>query len=159
MSRAEQLREEIDAKILQIPDSMNRRCAFVHLYGVSALCVLLAEKRNLNSELALIAGMLHDLYGYLTFSKESEWKNHAIPCADFAKQYLRQQGGFKQQEIAAIYSAIYHHSAKGEIHTAFDELLKDADAFQHDLYDPCSKLSELHAKRVKKVREELGIST
>lgn len=45
-----------------MPDDKERRCAYLHLYGISRACALLALKCEGNVELAAIAGMLHDIY-------------------------------------------------------------------------------------------------
>lgn len=37
---------------------------YVHLYGISSTCSLLALKRGVNVELCAILGMLHDISSY-----------------------------------------------------------------------------------------------
>ena len=62
MDRIEKVREVVDVILLEMSDDQFRRHAYVHLYGVSQACALLAMKRNENVELATIAGMLHDIH-------------------------------------------------------------------------------------------------
>jgi HD superfamily phosphodiesterase len=62
MNRIEVLRQYIDNILLNMSDVEERRCAYVHLYGVAQYCVLIALKRGENAELAIMAGMLHDIY-------------------------------------------------------------------------------------------------
>ena len=60
MNRIEKVREVVDEILLHMTDDEERRCAYLHLYGVSQACALLALKRGEDVELATIAGMLHD---------------------------------------------------------------------------------------------------
>ena len=64
MDRLEQLRQVIDDIVHKNRDLEESRCGFVHLYGVSATCTILALKRGLNPELCSSAGMLHDIWNY-----------------------------------------------------------------------------------------------
>ena len=50
------------------PDDMLKAAG--HLYGVSMSAELIAQKRGLDTELAGMAGMLHDLYAYESGSYE-----------------------------------------------------------------------------------------
>ena len=60
-SRIEKVRELVDEILLNMSDPAERRCAYLHLYGVAQACALLALKRGEDVELAVIAGMLHDI--------------------------------------------------------------------------------------------------
>lgn len=64
MNRLEHIRKTVDGLLYQQSDANERRCGFVHLYGVSAICALLAGRRGLDIELCAMAGMLHDLSSY-----------------------------------------------------------------------------------------------
>ena len=88
MDRLEKLRQEVDALLRQQPDPIGRRCGFVHLYGVSGSCVLLAEIRGLDAELSATAGMLHDLSTYET----GDPTDHACHSALRAQQLLAESG-------------------------------------------------------------------
>ena len=66
MDRLELVRQTVDEILRQQPDLEERRCGFVHLYGVSATCALLAMARGLDPQLSAIAGMLHDISTYKT---------------------------------------------------------------------------------------------
>jgi uncharacterized protein len=76
--------------------------------------------------------MLHDLVTY----ESGDAKNHAARSAARAKEILSELGCFSEEEIACIHSAISHHSDKASHGGPYEELLKDADVLQHDLYDP-----------------------
>lgn len=79
MNRIEKVREVVDKLLLNITDDVERRCAYVHLYGVAQACALIASKRNENVELAVSAGMLHDIYSYVNMnSLDHEHKGAGI---------------------------------------------------------------------------------
>ncbi|MBU0595485.1 metal-dependent phosphohydrolase, partial [Candidatus Bipolaricaulota bacterium] len=64
MNRLEQVREFVDKALQQAIDPEDRRCGFVHLYGVSLIATLPARARGLDEEPAGVAGVLHDLVSY-----------------------------------------------------------------------------------------------
>jgi uncharacterized protein len=132
MDRLELVRQAVDDIVRQQPDPEERRCGFVHLYGVSATSVLLAMARGLDPQLCAIAGMLHDIWSY----KTGDPTDHARLSAQEAKRILAELGCFTQDEIAIVCEAISRHSAKDKVDGEMAELLKDADVFQHCLYNP-----------------------
>jgi uncharacterized protein len=132
MDRLALVRQEVDEILRRRESHEYRRAGFVHLYGVSAVCVLLAARRGLDPELSAVAGMLHDIRTYRT----GEYDDHARLGAPEAGQILKGLGCFSPEEIAMVVGAIAHHSTKDECHGAFDELLKGADVLQHFLYNP-----------------------
>lgn len=164
MNRLEQLRQVIDEIVRHNPDPEQVRCGFVHLYGVSAVCLILALKRGLDGEVCAAAGMLHDIWNY----QVSACPEHGQLGAVEAEKILRALGSFSEAEIRAICDAIAPHSDKGTIDGEMAELLKDADVFQHYLYNPrilaaASPGSDQHriqvawVRRLERVLAELGI--
>ena len=152
MNRLERLRERVDALLLALPDAGERRCAYVHLYGVSQLCVLLALKRGPAADVAAAAGMLHDLAAYT----DMDPREHAGRSAAMAAPLL--DGLYSPEETEQIVCAIARHSDKQTRQEPLDELLKDADAFQHLLYDPAAQLSPHARARCRAVERELGLA-
>lgn len=150
--RLEAVRHRIDEILHSQPDATEKRCGFVHLYGVSAMCVLLARRRGMNAERAGVAGMLHDIWAYKVSPE-----NHAALGAIEAGSILGQMGSFTSEEIGAIQQAIGRHSEKTDVHAPLDELLKDADVIQHYLYNPGKRADLVDHPRVRKVLAELGI--
>jgi len=150
--RLEAVRERIDEIVHGQPEATEKRCGFVHLYGVAAWCVLLARRRGMNAELAGVAGMLHDIWAYKVSPE-----NHAALGAVEAGSILGQVGSFTREEMEAIGQAIGHHSAKAEVHAPLDELLKDADVIQHYLYNPAKGAGLADHPRVRRVLAELGV--
>jgi len=130
-NRIEILREHIDEVILNMTDHYERRCAYIHLYGVSQACAMIALRRGENVELATMAGMLHDFYSY----KYMDTENHAEKGAVLAREVLGELQLTSQDETDLICSAIHNHSSKGGTFSAFDEVLIDADVLQHYLYN------------------------
>jgi len=152
MERLEKVREIVDEIVRQQPDKGQSRCGFVHLYGVSAMCVLLALKRGLDPHLCGVPGMLHDISAYRT----GDPTDHARLSGTEAESILRETNLYSEDEIAAVCDAIRHHSLKGEVHGEVAECLKDADVLQHYLYNPGS--AAVPEGRLKSVLEELGLS-
>lgn len=154
MNRLEEIRKVIDPILLNMTDTVERRCAYIHLYGVSKLAAMLAFKRELDPEIAAVSGMLHDLYAYRT--GETDQHDHKGAEED-AKSILHDIGIFNNDEQALITSAVYHHSDKDQIHQPYDELLKDADVLQHYLYNTGFPVSQKKAPRLKAILTELGL--
>jgi uncharacterized protein len=153
MDRLEQVRQAIDEILHQQTDVRYRHGAYIHLYGVSANCGLLALKRGLDVQLAQVAGMLHDLSTH----QRGDSTDHDRLGAQEARRLLGELGCFSEAEIAAICQAILHHRAKGEVHAPLDELLKDADVLQHYLYNPSFKQPAKKEPRIAAVLAELGV--
>jgi len=154
MNRIEILREYIDEILLNMTDSEERRCAYLHLYGVSQFCTLIALKRKENAELATMAGMLHDIYSYA----KMDAKDHAHKGAILAKQILISLSITNEDETKLICDAIYNHSEKEVLHSDFSEVLIDADVLQHCLYNPMFEIRSYEKNRYEKLKLEFGIS-
>lgn len=155
MNRVEKLREVVDEILLHMTDNEERRCAYLHLYGVSQACALLALKRKENVELATIAGMLHDIYSYTNMNPQ----DHAHKGAEMAREILDSLQIFSEEEKDLIYTAIYYHSDKVEVHGWLDEILKDADVMQHVLYNPMLVDERKESKRYSLIKKEFGLES
>ena len=153
MNRIETLRKHIDEILLNMTDAEERRCAYVHLYGVAQLCALIALKRGENAELATMAGMLHDIYSYA----KMDTKEHAHKGAILAREILTSLQITNEDETKMICDAIYTHSEKGVAHSDFNEVLIDADVLQHCLYNPMFEIMEHEKNRYEKLKVEFGI--
>jgi HD superfamily phosphodiesterase len=156
MNRLEHLRQMVDAIIPTQPDAEQRRCGYVHLYGVAQACALLALKRGLDLETCLAAGMLHDIWNYGP-EFTAPHPDHATLGLPTARRILH-ESGFSPAENEAICTAISHHSDKAATHGPLDELLKDADVLQHYLCNPAQELHSHHNHRLAKILDELGLS-
>lgn len=150
MDRLEELRREINETLNQQTDLKERGFGFIHLYGVSATCVLLAKIRGLDPQLCAAAGMLHDITVYQT----GDPHDHALHSSVGAVRILARVGGFSGAETRDICEAIKTHSDKGAVHGPLAELLKDADVLQHHLYNPQFRVD--WKKRLHGVMAEIG---
>jgi uncharacterized protein len=153
MDRIEAVRQVIDDILRQQADVEERRCGFVHLYGVAQACAMLALWRSLDPELCTIAGMLHDIWSY----KSGDPTDHAKLSSVEAQRIMSELGCFSEAEIATVGTAIAHHSDKDGVHGKLDELLKDADVLQHHLYNTSFEPHEYMKPRLAAILDELGV--
>lgn len=152
-NRIEELRKIVDEVLLRQSNDDNLRCGFVHLYGVAAICSILAIKRGLDPEIASAAGMLHDIYSYRTEIVTF----HAHNSEEDARVILRDLEMFTDEEQKIIRNSIFRHSDKHLVHEPYDELLKDADVLQHFLYNTSFDVKVQSLERLTKVLSELDL--
>lgn len=151
MNRVERIRKRIDEVVKTQEDEHLRRCGFVHLYGVSAMCAFFAKKRGLDEEICTTAGMLHDIWTF----KTGDWDNHTEMGAAEAEKILRESGGYDEEEIKIICRAVSNHRDKNGVHDEISEVVKDADALQHYLYNTSLPVRDFEAARLSRLLEEL----
>jgi uncharacterized protein len=154
MNRLEEVRRAVDSILLKQTDIEERRCVYVHLYGVSSNCSLLALKRGADVELSAVAGMLHDIHSY----KYGYSVDHAKLGSIEARRILGDINCFSREEIDIICGAIYNHSNKQLTGNTYEEILKDADVLQHHTYNTSFKVSENEKERLSNLFIELGIN-
>ncbi|HHT91844.1 MAG: HD domain-containing protein [Bacillota bacterium] len=152
MNRIESVREVVDQVLSSVPDPTERRAGYVHLYGVAQACALLASKRGEDVELAVIAGVLHDIHSYST----GDPKDHASKGAVMAREILSGLQMFTGHEIEKICGAIHYHSNKDGKHAPFVEVLIDADVMQHSLYNPLFNVFPHERQRYDALRREFS---
>lgn len=169
LSPAEQVERMVVEILLnsKIPDTQRDSSIVWELKHSSGCCQigrLLAQKRNLNVEIAEIASVLHDIYVIV----EGKYKDHGPLGAPIAEKMLKRIGGFSTQDSNTICEAIAHHSEK-EIYTEkpYVELVKDVDVLDCSLYKgaqnyyrvnkPAMVIHE-YVNRIKNVRKELGLN-
>lgn len=168
LSRSEKIQRKVVELLLnsKIPDDKRESSIVWELKHSSGCCQIgriLAQKRNLDIEIAEIASILHDIYVIV----EGNYEEHAKKGAGVARKVLEESGDFSQEEIEIITEAVAHHSEK-QIYTdkPYVELVKDADVFDCSLYKNAKGFYILHkpkdvyeeyVKRIKKVRKELGL--
>ena len=149
-NRIEKVREYVDNLLLHMTDATERRCGYLHLYGVAQSCAMIAQKRNENVELAIIAGMLHDIFSY----KPMDHQDHAHKGAVMAKEILNELAIFDDIETDMVCEAIFNHSDKAVTHKPFTEILIDADVLQHYLYNPFFPVSSSEKMRLENLKSE-----
>ena len=153
MSRLKELRKYVDEELNKIEDADKRNSAFVHLYGVSLAATMIAKKRGLDSEIASMAAMLHDLHAYKTGS----YDDHAHKGAELASEILGELKLTDEAETEMICSAIYHHDDKLVTDGSMDEVLKDADVIHHCMNDLSKPIKEKEQSRFDKLCAEFGM--
>ena len=154
MSRLKELRKFVDAELNRMENADKRTSAIAHLYGVSLAAAMIAKKRGLDTEIASMAAMLHDLNAYKTGS----YDDHAHKGAELARNILAELKLTDDAETEMICSAIYNHDDKLEIHSPMDEVLKDADVIHHCMNDLSKPIKEKEQARFHKLCEEFGMS-
>ena len=131
-----------------------------HSSGVIQMARLLAQKRNVNEELAEIAAGLHDVY-VITHGSYDE---HAKRGAPIARNLLENNSQFSKTEMDKICEAIANHSDK-QINSGdpLVELIKDADTFDCFFYGDAvydykkPELLKHYYKRIINIRNEFGL--
>jgi len=154
MNRLEGIRKIVDGILIEQSDLEERRCGFVHLYGVSSICSLLALKRGLNVELCAIVGMLHDISSY----KNGYSVDHSKLGSIEARKILKDTNCFNDNEIDIICNSISNHSDKHNVDNVYDEILKDADVLQHYLYNTNFQIEQKEKNRLSNLFSELNIN-
>ena len=149
-NRLEILRLEID-KLIYEKQPEKIRFFIEHIYSTARYCSLLALKRNLNQEIAMTSGMLHDIANVT-----GGGDNHALKGAEQAEVLLRILDLYSDEEIKTIIIAISRHDDKQAIHEPYDELLKDADVMSHCFYNPDFPVSNGEIERYTNILIELG---
>ncbi|MDN3954540.1 HD domain-containing protein [Sporolactobacillus laevolacticus] len=153
MNRISIVQHYVDKIIENIKSETERKSAIIHTYGVAQCCALIASRRGLNTELAYISGLLHDIYAFFTGSSLC----HAQSGAEMARPAIRNMNIFSDEEKKCILSAIFYHSNKEVVHDEYDEVLKDADLLQRFLTDTVSLINERAIPRLNKLLNEFDI--
>ena len=153
VDRTERVRGIVNDILSGQADGEYRLAGHIHLYGVAQAAAMLALRRGLDSELATVAGMLHDISTYHTCdSTDHDWHS-----ARMAREILTRLCCFAQTEIDLVCQSIAHHRRKDEVHAAFDEVLKDADVLQHHLYNVRFVPLEKENARLSALYRKLGL--
>ena len=134
-----------------------------HSSSVVQLGRILAQKRGLNEELAVVICALHDIY----VDDSGRVTDHANASAIMAEKILKKTKKFTAKEIKLIVKAVKEHSDKHVIsQDPYVELIKDVDVFDcglyegvHDayVYEKSPKVCRAYFDRIIKVRKELGL--
>ena len=106
INRIEILRKYIDETLLNMTDVVERRCAYLHLYGVAQSYALIVLKREENVELAVMAEMLHDIYSYAMM----DTVDHAHDSTTSAREILTGLQITNDAETEMICDAVYTYS-------------------------------------------------
>jgi len=124
------------------------------MYAVSSFAAMIAEKRGLDVELALIIGQLHDIYSLLNDDTEKHAKNGS----KLARELLTEMGIVDAEELEIICTAIKYHSKKRLIHDEYSELAKDADVLSHYYHDGFRPALEKDRERLEALQLEFDLN-
>lgn len=102
----------------------------VHISSCAKLGYLLAEERDIDSEIAAAACACHD-YGRIITGKQP---GHAEAGYEPVKEFLGKTGLYSDSEIAEIAMAVKNHSRKAETGLPLEEIVKDADVLDFYQY-------------------------
>ena len=154
MGRLKDLRAYVNKELMKMDDPEKMISAVNHLYGVSLAAQIIAKKRGLDTELAAMAAMLHDISAYRTGS----YDDHAHKGAEMAREILSELSLTTEEETDIICSAVYHHDDKAVVDGPMDEVLKDADVIHHSMNDMSKAVKEKEQARYEALCREFGLS-
>jgi len=124
-----------------------------HLHAVSCFTAMYAIKRNLDSELAVMIGLLHDIHTLLA----DDSTNHAELSSLKARDILSSLKIVSDEELEIVCNAIKNHSSKDIIHDEYSELIKDADLSNNYFFNPSVPHVERGNARLEKLFDELDL--
>ena len=167
MTRVEKLREYVDEVLLNKNNDRDRRMAYVHLYGVAQACAMIAKKRGFDVELAIMAGMLHDLYTYKRKDEvrhlgkeaiEEVIKNHRVEGPNYIREILDELKLTTNEETDIIsYCHSKGYDGDNEKIRQIEKLVNDANLLQFYLYDPTSPEIQPN-ERLETLLSEVGLT-
>lgn len=133
--------------------SIKKHEASVQLYGVSSFASMLAMKRGLETEIAAIAGLLHQFYYY----KTGIIHYPGINSAETVRPIIRNLGIFSKEEQLTILRAIFYQDQRRQVHGPYDEIIKDAVVLHQSFQNMNQTVSQLDERRLSNVLDELSI--
>jgi uncharacterized protein len=135
-----------------------------HTFSIMQLAKILALKRNVDPELAALAGIFHDIYILYT-GKEEEHGPNAEP---FIREIINEYNNSRldtlppvtNEELEQIVTAIAVHSDKvSKSDDPLTELLRDVDVLDGYLHGLTQGRSNGRKERLIKVFEELELDS
>ncbi|MFC6549374.1 CHAP domain-containing protein [Cohnella cellulosilytica] len=139
--------------IMSIPSEIRKQESCVQLHGVSAFAAMLATKRQLDRELAAIAGMLHNYYFYKTGIPDFPGPN----SSEAVRPLLRDMNILSKEEQTTLLRAIFHQGDRSSIHGPCEELVKDACLLHFYFQNSASSAAPQDVARLRNVLHELAI--
>ena len=152
--------ELLDSKLPKEKRESSVQWELKHSSGVIQFARLLAQKRNVNEELAEISAGLHDVHVIIN----GTYKDHANLGGIITRNVLDNSGQFSVDEINQIEKAVSNHSDKHIYsNNPLVELIKDADTldvffYGDKVYDYKEDSIKIHYyKRIISIRKELSL--
>ncbi|MEC0129146.1 CHAP domain-containing protein [Paenibacillus pabuli] len=153
LKRVELVRALVLETLHTTENTSKKEEALVNLFGVSSFAILLAIRREQNSEIAAIAGLLHGFYYYKTGIKYFPGPN----SADTVRPILRSTQIFTDEELSVILRSIFYQKDKHRVHGPYEEIIKDAILIERYVQNPGDHFSKVEIYRLQKGFVELGI--
>lgn len=130
---------------------------FQHSVSVAKLCVRLAHAHGLDTHIAYIMGLVHDVCKELPKTQAEIWMRHHLPAKLEEESAAIWHGYIGADAVRRIfhiydkriYEAVYHH-VKGRGHTDYDRILFIADKLDPSRGYDSSKEIELSCQDLKK---------
>jgi len=158
MNRIDKVREAITDLLFERINMRNRLITHTHLTSVALLCGLIAKKRGADIELAVMTGLLHDLYSFVTEGvpplEDKVAKSNKD--ADVAREILDRLDITTANETDVICKAVCYRGT-GD-YSDLGEILLDANLLQHAYHNPLLPI-KYGEKRVVELLTEFGISS
>jgi HD superfamily phosphodiesterase len=152
--------ELLNSELVQEERESSVQWELKHSSGVIQLARLLAQKRGVDEELAVVAAALHDIHVIV----HGTYEDHALLGGRIARKILEATGDFSPAEITRVVRAVENHSDKHVYsEDELSELIKDADVldvclYGDRLYDYKPERLRVHyMRRMGAVRAELGL--
>lgn len=139
--------------VYEMQSSFKNQKAWAHLSGVSTFASMLAMRRGQDSEIAAIAGVLHDFYFYKTGINTFPGHN----SADAVRPIIRSTQIFTDEEISVILRSIFYQEDRNRVHGPDEEVIKDAILLQRYFQNTGNHLLKTDIHRLQNVFIELGI--
>ncbi|MFD1176652.1 CHAP domain-containing protein [Paenibacillus puldeungensis] len=152
-SRVESIRIVVNEMIFSMDSSNKKQEASIRLYGVSSFASMLAMKRGLETEIAAIAGLLHQFYYY----KTGIIHYPGINSTEAVRPIIRDLGIFTKEEQLVILRAIFYQDQSGQVHGPYDEIIKDAVVLHKFLQNMDQAVPHLDGQRLSNLLDELSI--
>jgi uncharacterized protein len=160
MDRVNTIREIVDDLIekITVEDwkdiNIIKHNEITHTYGVASFSRLLALKRGVDQDIALVIAYLHDVGRIILNVMDS---THGEVCAVEAEKILLKTKMFNDEEIKIITDAIRTHTSKSTFGNDYDEIIKDADVLERYLGNPSNFKEAVKKERLKKALSDLGV--
>jgi len=156
MNRIDKVREAIADLLFERINIRNRLITHTHLTSVALLCGMLAKKRNANVELAVMTGLLHDLYGFITEGVPPMEDRVAASNkdAEVARDILGKINITTKEETDIICAAVCYRGTG--TYSQLGEILNDANLLQHAYNNPLLPI-KYGEERVAELLAEFGI--
>jgi len=157
MNRIDMVRETVTDLLFERINIRNRLITHTHLTSVALLCGLVAKKRGADIELAVMTGLLHDLYSFVTEGvppiEDKIAKSNKD--ADVAREILDRLDITTADETDVICKAVCYRGT-GD-YSELGQILLDANLLQHAYHNPLLPI-KYGEERVVELLAEFGIS-